>query len=104
MAEEIKNEPAQTQTSTEPKKDKVPEPKWLFYILSAFFYGIVGIVLGIIYMKKESEELKKFGKTCLTIGIIFMAIPCVCTIVYLFFMGGLALLGNGTVDTSVSTY
>lgn len=100
MPEETQSTPAPTQ-STSPSTDKVPEPKWLFYILSAFFYGIVGIVLGIIYMKKDGEDVKKFGKTCLTIGIIFLAIPCVCTIIYLFLMGGLAIFGDAT---TVSTY
>lgn len=92
-------------TTATPKPDKPPEPKWLFYILSAFFYGIVGIVLGIIYMKKASEESKKFGKICLTVGIVFMAIPCVCTLIWFIFYGGLTILGLGGAATqSTSSY
>ncbi|UCE26330.1 MAG: hypothetical protein JSW52_08190 [Candidatus Coatesbacteria bacterium] len=58
--------------------EQVPEPAWLFYILS-FIVPIAGIVIGVIYLTKTDEELKTFGKTCLIIA----AIPIVLFLLYI---------------------
>jgi uncharacterized membrane protein len=54
-----------------------PEPKALYYVLS-FFISLAGIILGIIYMKKDGEENKKFGKMCLILGIVPTLVGCLC--------------------------
>ncbi|UCE26329.1 MAG: hypothetical protein JSW52_08185 [Candidatus Coatesbacteria bacterium] len=51
-------------------EERPPEPAWLFYVLS-FAVPVAGIVIGVIYLAKADEGLKRFGKTCL----IFAAIP-----------------------------
>jgi uncharacterized membrane protein HdeD (DUF308 family) len=51
--------------------------KALLYIL-AFFIPIVGIIVGIIWMNDEDEEKKQTGKTCLIIGIVSIALSCIC--------------------------
>ncbi len=56
---------------------EIPEPKWLFYVLS-FIVPAAGIVIGIIYYIRPEEEHKKFGKTCL----ISAAIPIALIILY----------------------
>lgn len=53
--------------------ERVPEPAWLFYVLS-FIVPIAGIVIGVIYFTKTDEELKRFGKTCLVIAAIPIAL------------------------------
>lgn len=45
-----------------------PEPRWLFYILSAII-PVAGVVVGVIFYTKPDEENKKFGKTCLYIAV-----------------------------------
>ena len=54
-------QPEQPQPAAPSGGEAPPEPKALYYVLS-FFVSIVGIILGIIYMKKDGEENKKFGK------------------------------------------
>ncbi len=39
------------------------------YVLS-FIMGIVGIILGIIYLTKSDKDAKKFGMICLILGIL----------------------------------
>jgi hypothetical protein len=58
--------------------EQVPEPAWLFYVLS-FIVPIAGIIIGVIYLAKPDEELKRFGKTCL----IFAAIPIALYLLYI---------------------
>ncbi|MBU1118451.1 hypothetical protein KKH43_01045 [Patescibacteria group bacterium] len=106
-------QPTQTQPTEEQKPTqstekapqgpaKPPNPTWLFYILSAVI-PLVGIILGIVYMTKEGEEVKKFGKICLTVGIIFALIPCICWLVMVLFGGGLSFFGDA-VTTNTYTY
>ncbi len=78
-----------------------PEPRWLFYILS-FVISLFGIIFGIIYMTKDDEENKKFGKICLILGIIPAALGCICWLLSMIFGFGGALLGGG--DWEVNTY
>ena len=67
--------------SPEPKKDEIPEPKVLFYILS-FVISLFGIIFGAIYMSKDDAEVKKFGKVCLLLGLIPMLLYCLCCGIY----------------------
>jgi len=53
--------------------EQVPEPAWLFYILS-FIVPIAGIVIGVIYLAKNDDEMKRFGKTCLIVAGIPIAL------------------------------
>ncbi len=85
---------------TAPKKDVPPEPKWLFYILS-FMVGLFGIIFGIIYMTKENEVSKKFGKICLLLGLLPMVIGCLCWVIAMVFGVGSSFLGG---VTEYSTY
>jgi hypothetical protein len=57
------------------------EPKVLWYILS-FLIWPLGIVLGIIYLKKPEPEVKAFGKNCLIAGIIMVVLQCLCIILF----------------------
>lgn len=95
MAEEEKAstspEPAGSQAPSKP-----PEPKVLFYILS-FLISLFGIIFGIVYMTKEGEENKKFGKICLIIGIVALLIPCICWLLMVVLGVGGSFLG-GAVD------
>jgi hypothetical protein len=72
--------------------DKPLEPKWLFYILS-FVIWPVGIILGIIYMRKPDLECKSFGKMCLILGIIPIVLWCICIILW---------AGCGALGTAIS--
>lgn len=83
--------PEQAPSPETKKEDKPPEPKALFYVLS-FLIGLFGIIFGIIYMTKEGEENKKFGKICLILGLLPMIIACVCWLI-LFVFG---LFSGGT--------
>lgn len=88
MKDSMDNKPAS-------EDSKLPGPKWLFYVLSIFI-PLVGIIMGIVYMTKEHEEQKKFGKTLLILGIVFgVVLPCICWVVYFFFIAGLGVLGEG---------
>jgi hypothetical protein len=49
-----------------------PEPRWLFYALSAII-PVAGVVIGVIFYTKPDEENKKFGKTCLYIAVAVIA-------------------------------
>jgi|GEM_PF-906666 len=61
--------------------EQVPEPAWLFYVLS-FIIPIAGIIIGVIYLTKADRELKRFGKTCL----VFAAIPIALLLLYILFV------------------
>lgn len=100
VTEEPKKPEGPTTAPTAPKKDAPPEPKWLFYILS-FMVGLFGIIFGIIYMTKESEENKKFGKICLLLGLLPMIIGCLCWVIAMVFGVGSSFLGG---VTEYSTY
>lgn len=83
-------------SSMESKSNEgAPGSKWLFYIL-AILFPVIGIIIGIIYMKKENEEAKKFGKTVLTISIVVLVLQCLCSVG--FFVFGSSI---GAITTSV---
>ncbi len=48
--------------------ERPPEPRWLFYVLSAIM-PIAGVIIGVIFQSKPDEENRKFGKTCLYIAV-----------------------------------
>lgn len=83
-----------SQPSSPSEDSKVPGPKWLFYVLS-FFIPLVGIIMGIVYMTKDNAEQKKFGKTLLTMGIVFgVVVPCICYAAYFGLIAGLGIFGE----------
>lgn len=87
---------------------KPPEPKVLFYILS-FVIGLFGIIFGIIYMTKEGEENKKFGKMCLILGLLPMVLACICWLLVFVLGIGASFLPGATntassFNTSLNTY
>lgn len=51
--------------------------KALFIILAVLF-PIVGIILGIIWLSRNTKEEKALGKLTLTIGIAMFAVSCIC--------------------------
>lgn len=62
------------------------EPRWLWYAVS-FILPAVGIILGILYRRKEAPESKDFGKKA-TIAAIVGVVACLAVyIVWLFVLG-----------------
>ena len=60
--------------------------KILIYIVS-FFFQVVGIVLGIIWMNdKQDEEKRQVGKTALFVSLGSFALSCICYVIYFFFI------------------
>lgn len=76
--------PAPAQPQGQPQAGGPPKPYALFYVLS-FIIWIVGIILGIIYLRKPDAESKKFGKMCLILGIISVAITIIIWIIWVVF-------------------
>jgi len=101
MAEEttpqppVAEKPVSAPTPPASGGDAPPEPKVLFYILS-FVVGLFGIIFGIIYMTKDGEESKKFGKICLILGLIPMVLSCLCWIIGMVF----GMVGSGLEATT----
>lgn len=85
--------PASETPSSTPSQsnDGAPDSKWLFYIL-AFLFPLIGVIIGIIYMKKNSEDAKKFGKTTLTISIVVFLLQCLCTVGFFVFGSSLGFV------------
>ena len=94
--------PATGTPSVSPSGTKPPEPKALFYILS-FMIGLVGIILGIMYLGKEGPENKKFGKICLILGILPIVISILIVIATIG-LGIIAAMFGGASTTSTYTY
>jgi len=76
---------------TNGEANKPLEPKWLWYVLS-FIIPLLGIILGIIYLKKPEADVKAFGKTCLIVAIISIVLWCVCWIIWALVLGGMSAL------------
>ncbi len=79
--------------------EKPLEPRWLFYIIS-FIIPLAGIIIGIIYLTKQDEECKKFGKNCIIAAVAAVVVCCLCYILY--FVGVFGLLGLGGLASGVS--
>jgi hypothetical protein len=69
--------------------ERPPEPRWLFYVLS-FVIPLAGIIIGAIYMGKAEPECKTFGKNCLIAAISCIVAICLCYVIYIFFIIGIA--------------
>ncbi|MCP4231415.1 MAG: hypothetical protein GY771_14875 [bacterium] len=61
--------------------DGPPEPKWLFYVLS-FFLPAAGIVMGAIFASISDTASKEFGKYCLIIATIPVALLILFYVLY----------------------
>ncbi len=87
--------------TTEPTPSPEPTPSGgevsgglkALFIIVAIVSGLVGIILGIIWSKKESKEEKALGKLTLTIGIIKLVLEIICVCVW-FGTIGLGVLGG----------
>jgi hypothetical protein len=62
--------------------DGPPEPKWLFYTLS-FFLPAAGVVMGAIFSSIADAASKEFGKYCLIIATIPVALVILFYILYI---------------------
>jgi hypothetical protein len=60
------------------RTDEVSEGLKIGVIIGTLFIPLLGIIMGIIYMKDPSPPKQAVGKTWLYIGIGVMAIECVC--------------------------
>jgi len=71
MSDEIAN----TDITETANGEAPPEPRWLFYVLSAII-PIAGVIIGVIFTTKPGEDNKKFGKVCLytAVGVIAVII------------------------------
>jgi len=67
---------------------KTLEPRWLWYFIG-FIIPVVGIILGIMYRRKEAPESQAFGKSELVAGILGV-VACVVLYVAWFFVLGAA--------------
>jgi len=57
-------------------EERPPEPTWLFYVLS-FIEPVAGIVIGVIFLGKQSAACKDFGKVCLFTAVARFVISIV---------------------------
>jgi len=57
--------------------NKPLKPKLLWYVLS-FLVSPLGIIVGIIYVRKLGSEVERFGSKCIVIGVISVILCCIC--------------------------
>jgi len=67
------------------------EPRWLWYAVS-FILPVVGIILGILYRRKEAPESKDFGKKTVIAAIAGVVACLAFYAVWLFVLGAAAWL------------
>jgi hypothetical protein len=67
------------------------EPRWLWYAVS-FILPVVGIILGILYRRKETPESKDFGKKAIIAAVAGVAACLLLYAVWLFVLGAAAWL------------
>lgn len=65
------------------------EPRWLWYTVS-FILPVVGIILGILYRRKETPESKDFGKRTITAAVAGVAACLLFYVIWLFVLGAAA--------------
>jgi hypothetical protein len=70
--------------------EKAPEPRWLFYVIS-FIIPLAGIIIGVIYLTKQDEECKKFGRNCIIAAVAAVVVCCLCYVLY--FVGVFSIIG-----------
>lgn len=73
----------------------VPEGgmKILLYFVS-FFVPLAGIIIGIIFFTKDTQEEKKFGKMCIILAVVSIVVMCLCICAFYGGIFGLSLLGG----------
>lgn len=61
----------------------VPEGglKILLYILS-FLVPLAGIIIGIIFYTKDTQEEKQFGKICIILAVVSIVLLCLCLCIF----------------------
>jgi hypothetical protein len=70
--------------------------KVLLYILS-FIVPIVGIILGIVWLNEKDDMNKKAtGKGCLISGLVSFGVGCICYLIYIVFIVGMAAVSGGS--------
>jgi hypothetical protein len=62
------------------------EPKWLWYAIS-FILPVVGIILGIIYRRKEEFESRDFGKKTIIAAVAGLVAICALYAVWFYVLG-----------------
>ncbi len=65
------------------------EPRWLWYLVS-FILPVVGIILGILYRRKEIPESKDFGKKTIIAAVAGVVACLLFYGVWLFVLGAAA--------------
>lgn len=56
-----------------------PEPRW-FYLIISFLIFPLGILLGQVYLRKDGDDNKHFGRQALLCGI---ALPLILILIFL---------------------
>jgi hypothetical protein len=46
-----------------------PEPQWFYYLLGTLIFPI-GIFLGVLYLRKDGYENRRFGTRSLSLGFV----------------------------------
>jgi ABC-type Fe3+ transport system permease subunit len=86
---------------------KKPEPalsvprgiwKWLCYFAS-FFSPLTGFVIGLIFMSQKDQDSRNFGRHCLVIMCVSIAL--IVLFVILTLMINIAVLGGGTTGLNI---
>ncbi|HUV86984.1 MAG TPA: hypothetical protein VMX79_07710 [bacterium] len=67
------------------------EPRWLWYAIS-FILPVVGIILGIIYRRKEAPESLDFGKKTVIAAVAGIVACCALYAVWFFVLGAVEWL------------
>ncbi|TET17447.1 MAG: hypothetical protein E3J78_07530 [Candidatus Cloacimonadota bacterium] len=82
MGEEEKQSVEPTSPGPTPSGGTVSGGMKALFIILAILFPIVGIILGIIWLKKDTKEEKALGKMTLIISIILIVLQCVCWILF----------------------
>jgi hypothetical protein len=69
-----------------PENKSTLEPKWLWYVIS-FILPVVGLILGILYRRKDAPESRDFGKKAIIAGVAGIVACCTIYIVWFFVLG-----------------
>ena len=68
--------------------DISPGMKILFYILSVFI-PIIGVIFFFVYRNKPFEEDRNVARMCLILGLISIALSCLCSVASVMWAGAI---------------